>query len=263
MGALAFNNPRVQQLRRLLGRRSSRYDEGLFVVEGPVLVAEAIAAGWRCEAQFVVGEDDGVNQPGIGGAGPAFELADGVLERVSSTETPQNPIAIVRMPERPPAVEMLEAADFVIVLDRIADPGNLGTILRSAEAAGADLVVLTPHCVDPYNPKVVRSSAGALFHVPVIEADVAAVAGAGLTMFGTSSRDVPGRTVSNHADADLRGRIAIVMGNEAAGLPDEWTDENGPIDRWITIAHVGRSESLNVAMAATVVVFEAARQRSS
>jgi RNA methyltransferase, TrmH family len=263
MSALAFNNPRVQQLRRLIGRRSSRHEDGLFVVEGPVLVSEAVAAGWECEAQFVAAEADGVVQPGVDGAGPLFELAPGVLDRVSSTETPQNPIAIVRMADRGSPAEVLAAAAFVVVLDRIADPGNLGTILRSSEAAGADAVVLTSGSVDPYNPKVVRASAGALFHVPVVEASLDEVVAAGLELVGTSSHEAPGRTVQPHTSADLGGRIAIVMGNEAAGLPAEWTDTAGPIRRWVTIPHRGRSESLNVAMAATILVFEAARQRGA
>jgi TrmH family RNA methyltransferase len=184
-----------------------------------------------------------------------------VLERVASTEAPQNPIAIVRMRDHGPASELLGAASFVVVLDRIGDPGNLGTILRSAEAAGADVVVLTPGSVDPYNPKVVRASAGAVFHVPVIEATLDDVVAAGLVLVGTSSHEAPGRTVLAHTSADLTGRLAIVMGNEAAGLPAEWTDAVGPIRRWVTIPHRGRSESLNVAMATTVLVFEAARQR--
>jgi TrmH family RNA methyltransferase len=263
MGALAYNNSRVQQLRRLIGRRSSRHEDGRFVVEGPVLVAEAVAAGWECEAQFVAAEADGVVQPGVDGAGPVFELAEGVLERVASTETPQNPIAVVRMRDRGPAADLLAAADFVVVLDRIGDPGNLGTILRSAEAAGADLVVLTPGSVDPYNPKVVRASAGALFHVPVLEADLDDVTAAGLVPVGTSSHDSPNRTVQRHTEADLMGRVAIVMGNEAAGLPGDWTDTSGPIRRWVTIPHRGRSESLNVAMATTVLVFEVMRQRDA
>jgi TrmH family RNA methyltransferase len=261
MSTLAFNNPRVQQLRRLIGRRSSRHEEGRFVVEGPVLVAEAVAAGWECEAQFVAAEADGVVQPGVVGAGPVFELADGVFQRVASTETPQHPIAVVRVRDQGTAADSLAVASFVIVLDRIADPGNLGTILRSAEAAGVDLVVITPGSVDPYNPKVVRASAGALFHVPVVEASVDDAAAAGLTTIGTTSHDAAGRTVQAHTAVDFTGRIALVMGNEAAGLPDEWTDDVGPIHRWVTIPHVGRSESLNVAMAATVLVFEAARQR--
>jgi len=261
MSALAFNNPRVQQLRRLLGRRSARTDDGRFVVEGPVLVAEAVAAGWSCEAQYVAAAGDDTVSSGIVGAGPVYELAPGVLDRVASTTTPQGPLAIVAIPGHDP-IELLASASFVIVLDGVADPGNLGTILRSAEAAGADLVVLTSGSVDPYNPKAVRASAGALFHVPVVTATLDDVLAAGITTLGTTSHDASRRTVTLYTDADLTGRIAVVMGNEAAGLPDEWTDAQGPIHSWVTIPHRGRSESLNVAMAATVLVFEAARQRA-
>jgi RNA methyltransferase, TrmH family len=259
MSALAFNNRRVQELRRLAGRRSSRHDEGRFVVEGPVLVAEAIGAGWTVEAQFVPEGSDAA----VPGGGPVFELAAGVLERVGSTETPQPPIAIVEIPRSDTLGDVLSAASFVVVLDRVTDPGNLGTILRSAEAAGADLVVLTAGSVDPYNPKVVRASAGALFHVPILNSEIDDVAAAGLELFGTTSHGFPGRTVTPYTHADLSGRIGIVMGNEAAGLPDEWDDTTGPIRTWVTIPHRGRSESLNVAMATTVLVFEAARQRSA
>ena len=256
MSALAFNNPKVQELRRLIGRRSSRYEHGRFVVEGPTLVAEAVAAGWCLETQFVPESSEAF----IRGAGDVVELATGVFERVAATESPQAPIAIVRMADvDTPAV--LAAAGLVLVLDRVTDPGNLGTIIRSAEAAGVDAVVVTPGSVDPYSPKVVRASAGAVFHVPVVSATLDDVSAAGLTVVGTSSHDAPGRTVVPCTRADLTGRIAVVLGNEAAGLPAEWNDEVGPVRAWITIPHRGRSESLNVAMAATVIVFEAARQR--
>ncbi len=255
MGALSFNNPNVQQLRRLRGRRSARHGDGLFVVEGPVLTGEAVAGGWRCLAQYVPEGSDA----GVAGAGPVNELGPGVLERVASTETPQAPLTLVKM--RAVAVaEALAAARFVIALDHVQDPGNVGTILRSAEAAGAGAVVLTPGSVDPYNPKVVRASAGALFHLPVVTAPLTAVAAAGFRLVGTSSHEFPGRTVRPHTEADLSGRVALVMGNEAAGLPAEWTDITGPIDEWVTIRHAGRGESLNVAMATTVLAFEVARQ---
>ena len=229
-------------------------------MEGPVLTAEAVAAGLDCRAQFWPEDVD----ESIAGAGPVIPLAADVLERVASTEHPQPPLTIVAMPEsEKDSAALLGEASFVLVLDKISDPGNVGTIIRSAEAAGADLVVLTPGSVDQYNPKVIRASAGALFHVPVVMAAVEEVSGSGLDLFGTTSHDVAGRTTEAYASADLTGRIALVMGNEASGLPAEWNDSVGPINRWITISHVGRSESLNVAMATTVLAFEAARQRSA
>ena len=253
--ALSFNNRNVQQLRRLLGRRSARHGDGQFVVEGPVLAAEAVAAGWKCLAQYV---PEGAGEAAVAGAGPVNELAAGVFERVAPTESPQPPLVLVKMPSYDAGRVLLDAS-FVIVLDHVQDPGNVGTILRSAEAAGADAVVLTPGSVDPFNPKVVRASAGALFHLPVVTAPYDEVSAAGLRLVGTSSHDVPGRTITSHTDADWSGRIALVMGNEAAGLPAEWNDEVGPIERWVTIDHRGRSESLNVAMATTVLAFEVAR----
>ena len=207
-----------------------------------MLIAEAIAADWEIEAEFVAPDTDPVSHA------PVFELAEGVLERAASTERPQPNLAVVRMPSTPAS---LDDATLVLVADRLNDPGNLGTILRSSEAAGVDAVVLTPGSVDPYNPKVVRASAGALFHVPVVAASLDEVRAAGMTLVGTSSHQG-----SVHTDADWSGRIAIVMGSEAHGLPDD-----APIDRWVRIQHRGRAESLNVAMAATLLVFGAATAR--
>ena len=237
---LGFTNPNVQRLRRLLGRRSSRTDERAFVVEGATLIAEAVAAGWQVTAEFVAPGAQPVSPA------PAHELAEGVLERVATTERPQPNLAVLAMPE--PAVL---AGEFVVVADQLGDPGNLGTILRSAEAAGADAVVLTPGSVDPFNPKVVRASAGALFHVPVVATALDAVRSAGYRLVGTSSHQG-----TRHTDADWSGRIGLVLGNEAHGLPDD-----APVDAWVRIEHRGRAESLNVAMAATVLLFEAARAR--
>jgi TrmH family RNA methyltransferase len=234
-------------VRRLAGRRTSRSEEGAFIVEGAVLVAEAVDAGWRVTEQFVA--------PGaepVVGAGPVRHLAPGVMDRIATTETPQPVLAVV---ERSFAgSEVLDTAGFVVVADGIADPGNLGTMLRSAEAAGADCVALTSGTVDPSNPKVVRSSAGAVFRVPVVEdVDLDRLSRAGIVRLGTSSH-----RGASHTDTDLRRRVAIVLGNEAHGLSDE-----ADVDEWITIAHAGRSESLNVAMACTVLCFEVARQRRS
>lgn len=259
MVALEFKNPNVQAIRRLLADRSERHDTGLFVIEGPVSTAEAVRAGVTCRTQFVAHD---AADAAIEGAGEIVSLAAGVLERVGSTRRPQAPLTVAEIP-RHDVSSLLGSATFVVVLDRIADPGNLGTIIRSAEAAGADAVVVTPGSVDPYNPKVVRSSASALFHMPVVEARLDTVAEAALELVGTSSNDVPGRTVEEYTDADLTGRIAVVMGNEASGLPAAWGDEHGPVTRWLTIPHRGRSESLNVAMATTVLVFEIARQRAT
>lgn len=232
------------------------------MVEGPGLIATAHAAGWDVESVFVA-NGAWSYQPPDGVA--VFELAPGVMEKVASTDTPQAALAVVG--RRVAGVDVLHDATFVVVGDRVSDPGNAGTLLRSAEAAGADAVVFTSGSVDAFNPKVVRSSAGALFHVPVV-VDVTledvreefartarparAAGGAVPQVLGTSShRGTP------YTAVDLGGPTAVVVGNEAHGLPDD-----AAVDAWITIPHHGRAESLNVAMAATVLAFEVARQRS-
>lgn len=248
---LGFKDPNVQRLRRLLGRRSARWDEGAFVVEGSTLVEEAVAGGWQIEAQFVAPGGEPVRD----GESTVYELAPHVMERVASTESPQPLMAVVRMREA--SVGSLAGSSLVVVCDRIADPGNLGTILRSSEAAGVDGVVLVTGSVDPFNPKVVRASAGALFHVPVIgDVSLPELRGLSLPLIGTTSHARDGVAVQPYTAADLTGPFALVMGSEAHGVDDQI-----PIDLWLSIPHVGRAESLNVAMATTVVVFEAARQR--
>ena len=212
------------------------------MVEGASLLAQAIAAGWDVEAQFVAPGADSVRCDA-----PLFEFGPNVLERVATTEHPQPVIAIVH--QRPQALPA--ASTFVMVADRIADPGNAGTIIRSAEAAGADAVVFTAGSVDPFNPKVVRASAGSLFRVPVVSCELSEVQSAGLRLLATSSHHG-----TPYTEAPFTDRVAVVMGNEAHGVPDD-----APVDGWITIPHAGATESLNVAMAATVLAFEVARQR--
>ncbi len=213
----------------------------MFVVEGMGLLRQAVDAGWKVEGCYVSPGtivDLDVNR---------HELAPNVMERVASTESPQPVLAVVSMR----ATALANEATFVIAADQLADPGNAGTIIRSAEAAGAHGVIMTPGSVDPYNPKVVRASAGSIFRIPVVEATLESLTN--FRRLGASSHrgDV-------YTDPVYHGRVAIVVGNEAHGLADD-----AAIDQWITIPHAGPAESLNVAMAATVLLFEVARQRST
>jgi TrmH family RNA methyltransferase len=186
-------------------------------------------------------------------SGTVHFLESVTIERVASTVSPQPHIAVVEFP-RGGDLSRVDSG-WVLVADRIQDPGNLGTMIRSAAAAGAAALVLTPGTVDAFSPKVVRAAAGALFVLPCIEvASIAEVAAAGLSLVGTSSHEQPGSVA--YDEFDFTGRVALVMGNESAGL-----DTSGPIAEWVTIPHVGPVESLNVAMATTVLSFEIARQR--
>ena len=236
------NNPYVKQLRRLLGRRSARRETGLYVIEGPRLVDEALVSGIDIEAVFVDEE--------LAVGDGAIAVERGVLAKVGSTETPQPVMAIAR--QRIAGLDDLRGASLVLVAAGVADPGNLGTMLRSAEAAGAAGLVTTEGSVDPWNPKCVRASAGALFHVLVVpDVAPASLRELGIALVGTSASGGAPYT----EPGALAAPVALVLGSEAHGVPDDV-----PIDRVVTIPHRGRTESLNVAMAATVLCFEAARQ---
>ena len=222
------------------------------MVEGATLIDEAIRAGWQIESQFVA--PGGVACSGAGSA--VNDLAPGVIERVASTSTPQPVIAIALKKDHDIDGLKSDGEAWVVVADKISDPGNLGTILRSAEAAGASAVMLTSGTVDAFSPKVVRASAGAIFNIPVFESvALEDVASLGFKTWGSSSHQLD-KSVDFNA-ADLSGRVAIVLGNEAHGL-----SMNTKLDGWLTIQHAGRSESLNVAMAATLLCFEVKRQRN-
>ena len=233
-----------------MGRRSARTDENRFVVEGDDLVRLALASGWEVEAVYLAAGHVPAHPFDV----PVFELGPGVIERVASTQAPQPVLAVVT--RRSAGLGSLAASDFVVVGDRIADPGNAGTMLRSAEAAGAGAVVFTSGSVDVFNPKTVRASAGALFTVPTVVVDVdladALAACPGRTWGASSHVGIP------YLSADFVAPTVLVVGNEAHGL-----EPDAPVDGWVTIPHAGRAESLNVAMAATLLVFEVARQRSA
>lgn len=216
-------------------------------MEGEQLLLEAQRAGWALHSVYL---DTDARWPGgvdPEGVGDVYRLGEAVMGRVASTESPQPMLAIV---ERRTA-SLAPATGWVVVADQIADPGNLGTIMRSAEAAGASQIVLTAGTVDAFNPKVIRSSAGAVFHVGVVEnATLDDVRQGGYRLVGTTSHHA-----TDYRKADLRGAVAVVLGNEAHGL-----DSAAPVDEWVTIPHFGRSESLNVAMAGTLLCFAVATQ---
>jgi TrmH family RNA methyltransferase len=263
MPPLAARHPEMQTLRRLLRRRSARSDAGRYVIEGPRLVLEAIDAGVELDAVYVpagaADGDVGELRARCAAAGlTPTEVAPGVIEQVASTRTPQPALALA-VPRFAGLADALGGpAPLCLVLHDVADPGNAGTLLRVAEAVAGAVVLCGAGAVDPVNPKVVRAAAGALFRVPVVTAPDAA------TVFA-ACRDAGVRTVATSLDGavdydavDLTGPVALVLGNEAHGLSDDVASAAGVAVR---IPMLGGVESLNVAMAGTVVAFEAARQR--
>jgi TrmH family RNA methyltransferase len=254
---LGARDPEVRRLRRLLRRRRSREEEGAYVVEGSKLVAEALAASAPVQAVFTGPETPpGLLERARDAGVPVRGLAPGVLERVASTVTPQPALAVLARADADLA--SLASASFVVVCVSLADPGNAGTVLRCAEAAGAGAVVFCGESVDVYNPKAVRASAGSLFYVPVVVAGDAVEVLERLAAFGLERLAAVTRDGRDHTTADLTGRLALVLGNEATGLPARVARA---VDQSVSIRVAGRAESLNVAMAAAVLCFEVARQR--
>jgi TrmH family RNA methyltransferase len=246
-------------LRTLLRDADSRRDAGRFVVEGARLVATALEYDGCVEVVFV-GVDAASQVKDVAGSARARgvlveELGPGVAERVGTTVGSQGIFAVTHIV--PQSRDVLRDATFVVVVDRVSDPGNAGTMWRSAAAAGADAFVLGRGSVDAYNPKLVRATAGACFSVPVLDdADITEVledcGKHGLVRAGAVVRD--GTPID---DVDLRAPCALVLGHEARGLAADL-----PLDLRVTIPmHDGRAESLNVAMAGSVLCFEVARQR--
>ena len=267
MSGLSYRHQRVQQLRRLMGRRSARKDEGRFVIEGVNLLEEALAAGATIEAVYVDEAWGQGSHERLSGLLErcsetrvrVFELEPGVLERVAGTVTPQPVIAVVETPVFELAGLKAASPRLVVVCVDVRDPGNAGTVARSAWAAGADAVVCCEGTVDLWAPKAVRSSAGAVFHVPIVSAGPAAgvlseIGEWGLRRLGTVSEGGV-----DYAAEDLTSRVAFVLGNEALGLPIGGLHTQ--LDGLVSIPMTRGAESLNVGMAAAVVCFEVARQR--
>jgi TrmH family RNA methyltransferase len=251
----------VQLLRRLSGRRSARQEEGAFVIEGPTLLRDAITAGVTLREVFAAPDADPALLADAAAAGALVRpVTSQVLAAAVDTVTPQGIAAIA--PRLEVSLEAAVAAaargPLSLVLVGVSDPGNAGTLLRAAEAAGAAAVLFCGGSVDPCNPKCVRASAGALFHLPVAiggeaQAVLEQLRGAGVQTAATVVRGgAPYDTV------DLTGPVALLLGSEAHGLPDAVT---AGVDLRLSIPMAGRAESLNVAMAGSVLCFEALRQR--
>jgi TrmH family RNA methyltransferase len=246
----------------LARRRSVREKERRYIIDGPVLVAEALRVHVPLEAIYV---EAGTNETLVDAASTAgvrvHVVPPGQVHRYTDVMTPQGVVALAPMPTRS-VEDALDCAEGVpvLVLCGVSDPGNAGTIIRMAEAAGVGAVLFCDGSVDPFAPKCVRASAGSIFHVPVVCGGkpvqvLEAINGRGVQLLGT---DV--RRGKPYDELDLTGPFALVLGNEAHGIPAEIS---GELDGWVHVPMTGDVESLNVAMAASVICFDAARQRKA
>jgi TrmH family RNA methyltransferase len=232
-----------------------------YLVEGVTLVAEALAAEVPLEGIYAEpGAPAALLDAAAAAAVPVLPVAEGVLARTLSTMTPQPVVAVAAQPSLTldAALRSAEASGLVLVLVDVADPGNAGTLLRSAEAAGAGAVLFCEGTVDPYAPKCVRASAGSVFHVGVVSGGdpvgvLAAVEAGGWCRVAAAPRDG-----EPYDEFPVEAPVALVLGGEARGLPPA---VDALVDRRVTIPMAGRAESLNVAMAGTLLAFEVARRR--
>jgi len=280
----SIRSPRVKAVRQL-ARRSARQRARLFLAEGPQAVREALA--WKD------GPADGSGRLGAGGPGgpggvvtelyvtaearsrhdelttraatqgvPVHAVSGQVMAELAQTVTPQGLLAVCRFIDVPLQRLTAAAPQLVVLLANVRDPGNAGTVLRTADAAGADGVVFSDASVDPYNSKCVRASAGSLFHVPVVAGSplrqaAAALRGAGMQVLaadGGADRQLD----RLEADGALGRPTAWLFGNEAWGLP---ADLLALADKAVAVPIYGRAESLNLAAAAAVCLYASARAR--
>ena len=265
-----IDNPRSPRVRSVakLAKKDARHETGLFLLEGPQAVSEALAFRPELVVELFVTphalEKYTELNRAVRGAGlDAKFVTEHVIEAMADTVTPQGVVAVCR--QFPVALKdiLADAPRLVAVLEEVRDPGNAGTIIRAADAAGADAVVLTGRSVDLYNPKVVRATTGSIFHLPVAMApDLATVLeklrGVGLTVLAA---DIKGEDLLEaRRDGTLGQPTAWLFGNEARGLTD---DHLGLADRVITVPVYGHAESMNLATAASVCLYESAfAQRS-
>lgn len=248
-------NPKIKLIRNLHAKRAAREAEGLFVVEGVRLVEEALRAPGAPRLALYADGLDMRAQTALEQAqarGAVVELVTPqVMAAASDAETPPGLLAVVPMPALAPPAPL----SLALVLDGLRDPGNLGTILRTADAAGVQAVFLAPGTVDAYNPKVVRAAMGAHFHLPLLALGWAALPQrlAGLALWLAEAR-----AGTIYQRVDWRGPSALIIGSEAAGPSPA---ARGLASRPVNIPMPGQAESLNAAVAAGIILFEAARQR--
>ena len=256
------HNPLLKDLRQAFSRAEVTED-GDCAIEGVRIIEEAVRSGLRFRAIFF-SESAGSKAerllPQIGARVETLMLPDKIFAAAVPSETPQGVAALVRL--KPASLDEIFARGVpgpVVVVVALQDPGNLGTILRSAESFEAAGVALSPGTVSPFNPKVVRASAGSIFRLPVVREELPAIIA---QLRGHNFRLL---AASSHKgtplfQADFSGKFAIFIGSEGAGIPRDLIAE---MDELVSIPHSPRVESLNAGVAASIVLYEVARQRAT
>ena len=249
-------NSKIKLVRALLGRAKERREAGAFVAEGVRLVEEAVKANWTC--RFALYDEtlsergksqvESLRSRGV----DVEEVSASVMKSISETEAPQGILAVLEQSQLP----IPNSRNFILIPDQIRDPGNLGTLLRSAAASGVQAVLIPPETTDAFAPKVLRSGMGAHFRLPIHAMTWAEIEKTtnGLQVYVA---DMDGQSCW---DVDLSKPIALIVGNEAEGASESARKlANGKI----SIPMSGETESLNAGVAGSVLMFEILRQRSN
>lgn len=250
-------NAKVKWVRSLVNNRQARQKSQAFVAEGVRLVEEGLYTNVQALLAFYTDEIGERGQEIIevfsSSGVPVEEISSQVMKSTSDTQTPQGILVVFQTPTLP----LPQPLDFVFIADRVRDPGNLGTVLRTAAAVGVDSVILSPKSVDPYAPKVVRAAMGAHFRLPIIEISWDEIS--------EHIRDNDLRVFLAAADkgtiynqADYKKPLAIVVGGEVAGVSEA---ARNLADEWVRIPMPGGGESLNASVAAAILMYEVIRQR--
>jgi TrmH family RNA methyltransferase len=256
-------NPRVRAAAALRDRRA-RAEAGLTLVDGSRELARALAGGARVVEVFV--DEDALDDEGRATVALAAErgaaivgVTSTVLGRLAYGDRSEGLVATVRIPDLGlDRLGPLPANPLVVVLEGVEKPGNLGAVLRSADATGADAVILADPRTDAYNPNAVRASVGTIFAVPVAAARSEAVR-AWLDAHGIAALAARVEASLPYTEADLRGPTALVLGSEAEGLSTAWS---GSGVTPISLPMAGVADSLNVSVTAAILLYEARRQRA-
>ena len=254
----SLQNQKVKQLVLLQQKSSERRQSDLFVVEGLRELRHCVSKGYKIESlffcqQLLTEQIDDLRVEQI------YEVTPQVYEKIAYRGSTEGVMAVMRMKHLRLEDLQLREQPLIVVLESVEKPGNLGAVLRSADAAGADAVVVCDPLTDLYNPNLIRASIGALFTVPTVATDSATciqfLKQRGIRILTAQLQDS-----ELYYDTDMRCGTAIVMGTEATGLTNQWREA---ADAHIRIPMCGRLDSLNVSVSAAILLFEAVRQRMS
>jgi TrmH family RNA methyltransferase len=262
---ITSNKNQILKETKSLKLKKSRDDRNQFFIEGTRIFEEALASNCRVSSVFfseTFSESDYAKglqkEPRLKNV-PIHIVADKIFDEISDTENPQGILCVIDKIIWNDK-EILQGSEFFILLESIQDPGNMGTIIRTADAAGADAIILSKKCVDIYNPKVLRATMGSVFHIPILlDVDttqtINVLKDAGVKVFASHLE-----AKKEYFEVNLTGKIAVIIGNEANGISEEVAVL---ADELIKIPMPGDAESLNASVAAAIIAFERVRQTHS